>query len=169
MNNKIKRLTFTSMITAIYFILCFVEQTFANGAIQCRLSEALTLLPLFFPEAIIGVTLGCLIFNVSTGIIWDITIGTLCTFVSCIITYLVGRFIKKDTIRIILGGLSPVLINALIIPLVLMYGYKLQDGYIFLAISIFIGQFIAVYIVGGLMYFPLKKVFTRFKITNEKD
>ncbi len=169
MNNKIKKLTFTSMITAIYFILCFVEQTFANGAIQCRLSEALTLLPLFFPEAIIGVTLGCLIFNISTGIIWDITIGTLCTFVSCIITYLVGRFIKKDIIKIILGGLSPVLINALIIPLVLMYGYKLTNGYIFLAISIFIGQFIAIYIIGGLMYFPLKKVLARFKVINSKE
>ena len=80
-----------------------------------------------------------------------------------------GRFIKKDIIKIILGGLSPVLINALIIPLVLMYGYKLTDGYILLAISIFIGQFIAIYIIGGLMYFPLKKVLARFKVINSKE
>jgi hypothetical protein len=50
-----------------------------------------------------------------------------------------------------------------------MYGYKLTDGYIFLAISIFIGQFIAVYIVGGLIYFPLKKVLSRFKVVNSKE
>ena len=67
------------------------------------------------------------------------------------------------------GSKYPVLINALIIPLVLMYGYKLTDGYILLAISIFIGQFIAIYIIGGLMYFPLKKVLARFKVINSKE
>ena len=168
MNKKIKTLTFTSMITALYFSLAFVEQTFANGAIQCRLSEALTLLPLFFPEAIIGVTLGCFLFNVTTGIVWDIVVGTLCTFISCLITYFIRKVIKNDILKIILGGLPHVLINALVIPVVLMYGYQLPDGYLFLFASIFIGQFIAVYIIGGLLYFPLKKLFIRFKLVEEK-
>ena len=68
MKTRVKQMTYSAMIAAIYFILCFFQQDFASGAIQCRLSEGLTLLPLFFPEAILGVTIGCLIWNIMHGV-----------------------------------------------------------------------------------------------------
>lgn len=168
MNKKIYRLTITSMITAIYFVCCIIEQGFAMGPIQCRISEAFTLLPLFFPQAIIGVTLGCFIFNLTTGIVYDYVFGTLCTLSACIITYLIGKLIKNEKLKIILGGIPPVLINAIFIPLILIYGYKVEDGYPFLFFTILGGQIISVYIIGSLLYFPLKKVFIKFNLIEKK-
>lgn len=162
MNSRVKKLTFSAMISAIYFIFCFIEQSFASGAIQCRLSEALCLLPLFFPEAILGITIGCLIFNITTGIIYDAVFGTLATLLAGIITYLIGRFIKNTFLRIFLGGLSPVLLNAIIIPFVIIYGYESPDQYFYLFFTIAIGEALAIYVVGSIIYFPLKKIFTKY-------
>ena len=167
MKKNVIKLTLSAMIAAIYFVCCFVEQSFASGAIQCRLSEASTLLPLFFPEAIVGVTIGCLIFNVTSGVIWDMIFGTLTTLISAFLTYLIGRFIKKDWLKVILGGLPPVLLNAFIIPLVLIFGYGLNDAYFYLVLTVGIGEFIAVYVVGGLLYFPLKKAFEIIHLIKE--
>ncbi len=167
MNLKIKRLTFSAMIAALYFVFCFVEQSFASGAIQCRLSEAFCLLPLFFPEAIIGVTIGCLIFNVTNGIVYDMIFGTLATLMAGIITYFIGKFIKNKPLRIFLGGLSPVLLNAIVIPFVLIYGYELTDAYFYLFLTVGIGEALAVYIAGTIIYFPLEILFKKFKLINE--
>ena len=152
MNNKISKMTFTAIIAAIYFIFCFIEQSFASGSIQCRLSEALTILPLIFPEAIIGVTVGCLIFNVTQGIVFDVILGTLATFLSAVLTYFVGKYIKNTALKIIVGGLFPVIINALIIPVVLILGYDVSELYWLLALKVGIGQAIAVYGVGTFVY-----------------
>lgn len=160
--SKVKRLTFSAMIAALYFACCFVNPSFASGAIQCRVAEGFSLLPLFFPEAIIGVTIGCLLFNVSMGIWWDIVFGTLATFLASIVTYFIGRIVKNDWLKIGLGGLSPVLFNALIIPFVLAYGYDVTDYYWFLFLTVGAGELIAVYVVGIAIYFPLKKLFLRF-------
>lgn len=159
---SIRRITFSALIAAIYFACCFAEQSFASGAIQCRLSEGLTLLPLIFPEAIVGVTIGCLIFNLTSGIIYDVIFGTLATLLGCIITYLIGKFVRNDFARIVLGGLPPVLLNAFIIPLVLIFGYQLSDGYWYLVFTVGLGELIAVYVVGIVVYFPLKKLENTF-------
>lgn len=166
MNKKSKRMTLSAMIGAIYFICCFVEQSFASGAIQCRLSEGLTLLPLIFPEAILGITVGCLIFNIYTGVLWDIIFGTLTTLLAGILTYVIGRLIKNEGLKIFIGGLFPVFLNALVIPVILYNGYGVNDGYFFLVLTIAIGQIIAVYGVGTLIYFPLKKYLIDYKDIN---
>ena len=167
MKTNIKKLTFSATIGAIYFLFCFVQQDFASGIIQCRLSEALCLLPLFFPEAIIGVTIGCLLFNLTHGILYDIIFGTLTTLIAAIITYIIGKFIKNDYLKIILGGLPPILLNGLIIPLVIIFGMGSTESYLFLFMTISIGELIAIYVVGGLMYFPLKKMFEGFGINSQ--
>lgn len=164
MKSNVKKMTFSATIGAIYFLFCFIEQDFASGIIQCRLSESLCLLPLFFPEAILGVTIGCLIYNISYGIIYDIIFGTLTTFIASILTYLIGRMIQNDYLRIIIGGLFPIILNGLIIPFVLIYGMGTSESYFYLLITISVGELIAVYLVGGLLYFPFKKLFSRFQI-----
>ena len=54
-----------AMIAALYVALSFVAQLLglASGAIQVRISEALTILPFFTPAAIPGVTIGCFLFT----------------------------------------------------------------------------------------------------------
>ena len=48
---------------ALYFVLTFFVPAISYGPLQFRVGEALTLLPIIFPEATIGVTIGCLIKN----------------------------------------------------------------------------------------------------------
>ena len=168
-NSKVKKLTLSAMIAAIYFACAFVEQSFASGAIQCRLSEAFTLLPLLFPEAIIGVTIGCLIFNVTQGIVYDMIFGTLATLLAGVTTYFLGKLVKNDFLKIALGGLPPVLFNAFIVPIILIFGYEVPDSYWYLVLTVGIGQVIAVYVAGGLLYFPIKKALEKFRVINGKE
>lgn len=58
-------MTQAAIILAIYVVLVVIWP-FSSGAIQVRLSEALTILPVT-TAAIEGVTLGCLIANIVTG------------------------------------------------------------------------------------------------------
>ncbi len=91
MKSKVKRMTFSAMIAAVYFVCCFFEQQFASGVIQCRLSEGFCLLPVFFFEAVPGVVIGCLIYNIFFGAgIYDIVFGTLATFLASLGTYFIG-------------------------------------------------------------------------------
>ena len=75
-----KKLTLAAMIAAVYTVLTLVLAPISYGAVQVRLSEALTLLPVLFPEAIPGVAVGCLLANILGGsMLPDIVFGTLAT------------------------------------------------------------------------------------------
>ena len=84
-NKKVLRITQAAMIAAIYVVLTVFISAFnlASGAIQVRISEALTILPVFTPEAIPGLFLGCLISNLVTGCMpLDVVFGSLATSAS---------------------------------------------------------------------------------------
>ena len=57
----------SSVIAALYAALTLVLAPVAYGPVQFRVSEALTILPLFFPEAIPGLFVGCFIANIPSG------------------------------------------------------------------------------------------------------
>ena len=59
-------LTFAAIVGAIYVVLGYFGNTFnlTFGVIQCRFSEALTVLPFLCPATTWGVFLGCLITNI---------------------------------------------------------------------------------------------------------
>lgn len=107
MNFKIKQLVRGAVIAAIYAIMCIVTQPIAFGMFQLRFAEALTLLPFLFPEAVWGVTLGCLLANIFNGNVFDIIFGTLATFLAAIVT--------RRTKSIWLAPLPPILFNAVIV------------------------------------------------------
>ena len=52
-----------SMMAALYAAVSIVLLPISFGAVQVRLSEALTILPVYTPLGVWGVTLGCLITN----------------------------------------------------------------------------------------------------------
>ena len=58
-----------AMIAAIYVVVTLLVAPFAYGEVQIRLSEALTILPVFTPAAIPGLFIGCLIGNILGGCI----------------------------------------------------------------------------------------------------
>lgn len=82
------------------------------GSLQCRISEAMTVLPILLPQAIPGLFVGCLIANLYTGLITDILFGSLATLLAALGTYLLRK-------RPLLAALCPVAANGVIVGLVL--------------------------------------------------
>ena len=87
MKKSTLRLTRGAVIAALYFALSAAVPVITYGPVQFRVAEALTLLPFFMPEAIWGVTLGCLLTNAFSAFgIYDVVFGTLTTLVAALIT-----------------------------------------------------------------------------------
>ena len=110
-----------AMIAALYIVLTFVANAFglANYAVQVRFSEALTILPYFTPAAIPGLYIGCLLSNILTGCaLPDILFGSLATLLGALGTYALRRWKWC-------APLCPIIVNTIIVPLVLVYGYGL--------------------------------------------
>lgn len=153
------------IISALYVALSVLVLPLASGAIQIRLGEAMTLLPLFFPEAVPALFIGCVIVNfISACALPEILAGSLITLFSALLTRIIGKKIKGKGLKIFIGGLFPIILNALLLPLVwyLCYG-QLEYVYLLQALLIFVGQAIAVYGVGTLFCFSIEKIFKNLK------
>lgn len=158
-----KKLCRAGIIAALYVALTFVVFPIASTPIQFRPSEALTLLPIFYPEAIPALFVGCIISNWVTGCtIADIFLGSLITLVAAICTYFIGKIIKNDVLRIILGGLFPVVLNALFLPLIWMIYAGNEIVYFVEVPYLLASQSLAIYVLGTLLYFAMKKLIVRF-------
>lgn len=111
------------VIAAMYAVLSWAMGDLAYGPLQIRPSEALTILPLFFIEAVPGLYVGCMLANLMSGYgLYDIFLGSLATLVAAGLTFGAGRLIKHDLLKIVVGGIFPVLCNAFVIPAVMILG-----------------------------------------------
>jgi uncharacterized membrane protein len=140
------------IIAALYIVLTMLAWGFdlASGAIQVRFSEMLCILPFFTPAAIPGVTIGCLLSNIIMGSAMpDVIFGTLATLIGALGTFALRR-------NRWLCALPPILANAVIIPLVLIFAYHLTDAYWFLALTVGAGEVIAILIFGEILLSALK-------------
>ena len=112
-NKKVLFITQGAVIAAIYVVLTYIVSLLGltNGVIQVRLSEALTILPVFTPAAIPGLVVGCVISNILTGaVIWDVIFGSLATLIGAVGTYLLRKRHR------ILYPLPPIIANTVIVP-----------------------------------------------------
>lgn len=154
-----KKITRAGIIASLYVVLVFPVISFASGMIQFRPSEALCVLPLFFVEAVPALAIGCMLANLITGCaILDIVGGAVITLVASALTYLVGKTIKGTVARLFIGGLFPVLLNALFLPLIWYFAYgELQVLYIFNVLSIFVSQAVSVWGLGAIIVYANSK------------
>ncbi|MCI5569083.1 MAG: QueT transporter family protein [Lachnospiraceae bacterium] len=153
MNKTTRYLTQGAIIAALYVVLTFIANALglANGVIQVRFSEALTILPFFTPAGIPGLTIGCLLSNILTGCsIFDIIFGTLATFIGAVFTYLLRK-------HKFLAPVPPIVANVLIIPPVLKIAYGAADSLPFLMATVGIGEVISCGVLGMLLLFALNK------------
>ena len=153
-----KSLVLSAMIAALYIVLSFLSNAFglASGAIQIRISEALTILPFFTPAAIPGVTIGCLLFNLLSGsAILDVIFGAIATLLGTLLTYLIGKPAKKIKWMRFLLPIPPILSNALIVPWVLKTAYGLSDAYWYLVFTVGFGELISCGVLGMILFFAL--------------
>jgi len=108
-----------AVIAALYVVLTLPFGTLAYGPIQIRPAEALTILPLFYPEAIAGLYIGCILSNLLSAYgVYDILLGSLATLAAAGCTYLLGLAIKNKLLKVIAGGIPVVVINAFVVPAV---------------------------------------------------
>ena len=144
-----------AMIASVYVVLTYFANMLglASFAIQLRFSEMLNALCLIFPEAVFGVSLGCFLSNILTGCIApDIVFGTLATVIGAVLVYLLRH---KKYIALFM----PVISNTIIIPFILKYAYSLGESVPYFALTIFIGEFLSVYVMGlGLIKVIKKRV-----------
>lgn len=154
-----------ALIAAAYAALTYLSAAFgiAYGNIQFRLSEALNVLAAFTPAAIPGLTLGCLLGNITSpfGIV-DILIGTLATLLSAVSIWLMSRVAGKATPY--LAILPPTLFNAVLVGLEITW--VLPKGVTFLGFIVTAAEVAAGEIaVCGLLGVPLYYV-TRTRLKN---
>lgn len=161
-NKKVLFITQAAMIAAIYVVLTIFISAFnlASGAIQIRISEALTILPYFTPAAIPGLFVGCFISNFITGCApYDVLFGSLATLLGALGTYALRRFKFAAPI-------PPIVANTVIVPFILAYVYEVPDGIPFLMLTVGIGEVISCGILGMILLFALQKqagkIFSQF-------
>ena len=151
-NSKVLFTAQAAMIAAIYVVLTVIGASFAFGPVQVRLSEALTILPVFTPAAVPGVFLGCLISNVIAGaLLPDIIFGSLATLIGAVFTWLLRNNSRY------LAPLPPVTVNALIVPFVLKYAYMEPLPIPFMMLTVGIGEIVSCGILGLLLHAALSR------------
>ena len=146
------RLTRGSIIAALYVALTFCAAIFglSSGVIQFRLSEMLCILPLFLPEAIPGLFVGCILSNLLTGAaFWDVIFGSVATLIGAVGARLLRNLPEK---LIWLSTVPTLLANALIVPGVLILAYGVPDSYIFLVLTVGLGELVCACFGGYVLY-----------------
>lgn len=119
MRKQSRHTAHAAILAAMYFSLTHMQNILLPGsatwAIQCRLSEALCIFALFTSAATPGLTIGCLLFNLSySGALpLDFLVGSLATFFAC------AGIRATRNIRILgypfLSMLMPALTNAVLV------------------------------------------------------
>lgn len=115
-----RRLTLCAMLAAIYAVISLALAPISFGVLQLRVAEALTLLAVFSPTTVWGLTLGCALTNaigffIGANILGavDIFFGSLATLIAgCLSWWLRG--VKIGGLPV-LSALMPVLLNGIII------------------------------------------------------
>ena len=160
MKNRSKITLYTTrgaLSAAIYVVLTLLSATLglSSGVIQFRISEALCILPLFFPEAVPGLFVGCLLSNIlAQGVIWDIIFGSIATLIGA----LGARALRSLPEKYKWAATIPtVLANMIIVPFVLIYAYGVTDAYPFLMLTVGIGEIVCAGVGGSGLYYLLKK------------
>ena len=152
-----KRLCRGGMIAALYVALTLAFGPLPYlGILQVRPAEALCILPLFFVEAVPALYLGCMIANAFSPFwVYDVFIGSLATLLAATCTYLVGRTVKNKKLKFLLGGIFPVLFNAIIIPFIIVFlcgdgtsGAAAWSAYFASALSIAFTEGVWIYAIG---------------------
>jgi len=101
-----------ALIAALYVLLVYLFAGFSFGIFQFRPAEALTLLPMLYPETVPALFVAVMLSNILGGLgPWDIFGGSLVTLLAAWLTY---RY--RNTW---VGYASPIVLNALLISLYL--------------------------------------------------
>ena len=158
MRKNTRYMVHSAIIAALYAALTHGQNLLLPGsasmAIQFRASEALCVLAFFTPAAIPGLTVGCLIFNLTSGsaLPLDFLVGSLATLAAA----WGMRLTKKLTFLglPVLGLMMPAITNAVLV------GWELcmyvGGGFWINALYVAIGELAVLLTLGAALYCALK-------------
>ena len=146
-----------AIIAALYAVLTHMQNLLLPGsatwAIQMSISEALCVLAFFTPAAVPGLSLGCLLFNLtySATLPLDFLVGTLATFLAAEGMWLTRAWKVKGLP--LFGLILPALFNALLV------GWELAiyigGGFVMNAVYVAIGELAVLLVLGSALYYTL--------------
>lgn len=156
-------LTRAAVIAALYCGLTLALAPISFGAIQFRVSEALTVLPLMLPEAIPGLTVGCLLSNaiglgMGLTVAPDLLFGTFATLAAAVLTRACRKIRFKGLP--LLSLFFPVISNALFVGMELSLFLDTNAGFFLSFLSVGAGELIVCYVLG----LPLTLLLERNKL-----
>ena len=156
-SDRVRFLAVAGLVAGLYTALTVVLAPLSFGLVQCRVAEMLTVLAVYSPSAVTGLTVGCAISNLvgltmgaNTAGALDILLGTLATGAAAWLSYRL-RHIRLWGLPV-LSTIPPVVFNALIIgtELTVVLGPVNTPTWLMWMGSVGLGQVIAC-IGGGLI------------------
>ena len=159
MRKNTRFLTHSAIIAAIYVVLTSLQYMLlpetVSGMIQFRASEALCVLAFFTPAAVSGLSVGCMVFNLTSSAVLplDFLVGSLATLLAALSMWLTRKITIKGTP--LLGLLMPALFNAVLV------GWELSvyigGGFWLNALYVAIGEAAVLLTLGSALYYALQK------------
>ena len=163
MSPKTAYLTKAAVIAALYAALTYASaaMNLAYNAVQFRISEALTILPIFTPAAIPGLVVGCIVSNITSTINpVDMVVGSLATLLAARLT----RKLRHVTVKKLpfFSLLSPVLMNAIFVGAEITYfsadsAHTAWAAFWINFAGVFIGEAAVCLLLGSGLYFLIQK------------
>ena len=152
-------ITHSAIFAALYAALTYAQYLLwpqsTSMAIQVRISEALCVFAFFTPAAIPGLTLGCLLFNITFAgtLPMDWLVGTLATLIAVEGMWLTRKVTLKG--YPLLGMLLPAVTNAILVGWELTF-YIGEASFWYNALFVAIGELIALLAVGSIVFYGVK-------------
>lgn len=157
-SKQIRMITHGAILAALYVALTYLQNWLLPGttsaAIQFRASEALCIFALFTPAAIPGLTVGCLLFNISNAgaLPLDWLVGTGATLLATTCMYLLRRAtLWKLPLPALL---MPAVWNAVLVGWELTY-YIGEIPFWLNAVYVAAGEAAVLLVLGTALYLPL--------------
>lgn len=143
-----KYLARAGFIAALYVVLTYLAgvMNLAYGPVQFRFSEALTVLPFLFPEAIPGLFVGCIVSNlISPYGVLDLVVGSLATLIAAVWTNRCGKRW--------FAPMPPVVANALLVGAMIAwyeagFGAGFVPAFAYNALTVGLGELVVCYVLG---------------------
>ena len=159
MRKQTRYIVHAALIAALYAALTHGQNILlpnsTSMAIQFRASEALCVLAFFTPAAIPGLTIGCLLFNMTfaAALPLDPVVGSLATLLAAWGMWRSrGITVKKVPV---LGLLMPAITNAVLVGAELTL--YISGGFGLNALYVAIGEAVVLLTLGLLLYVSIKK------------
>lgn len=160
MTRNIHKLVRAAVIAALYVVLTHLQNLLfpdsTSMAIQFRASEALCVLAFFTTDAIPGLTIGCLVFNLTSGMAlpFDFIVGSLATLLAAVTMWMGRRVTVKG--YPLPGMLLPALFNAILVGWELTATAGIGGSFWVNALCVAIGEAGVLLTLGTALYYALK-------------